>query len=62
MTNQIKGFYLFVFSSRETSGQLSRLRENLDEVNWTLGAVNHTFSNDIIVHRLQIRDLQVHDG
>lgn len=46
-------------SSRETSGQLSRLRENLDEVNWTVGAVNHTFSSDISFHRLKIQDMQV---
>lgn len=46
-------------SSRETSGQLSRLRENLDEVNWTVGAVNHTFSSDISFHRLKIHDMQV---
>lgn len=46
-------------STRETSGQLSRLRENLDEVNWTVGAVNHTFSSDISFHRLKIQDMQV---
>ncbi|KAM9798518.1 scavenger receptor class A member 5 [Neosynchiropus ocellatus] len=44
---------------RETSGQLSGLREKLDEVNWTVGAVNHTVSNDISVHHLKIRDLQI---
>uniref|UniRef100_H3DPB1 Scavenger receptor class A, member 5 (putative) n=1 Tax=Tetraodon nigroviridis TaxID=99883 RepID=H3DPB1_TETNG len=43
----------------ETSGQLSRLRENLDEVNWTVGAVNHTFSSDISFHRLKIQDMQI---
>lgn len=46
-------------SSRETSGQLSRLRESLDEVNWTVGAVNHTFSSDISFHRLKMQDMQV---
>lgn len=46
-------------SSRDTTGQLSRLRENLDEVNWTVGAVNHTFSSDISFHRLKIHDIQV---
>ncbi|XP_059211819.1 scavenger receptor class A member 5 [Centropristis striata] len=44
---------------RETSGQVSRLREKLDEVNWTVGAVNHTVSNDISVHHLKIQDLQI---
>uniref|UniRef100_H2RQ97 Scavenger receptor class A member 5 n=1 Tax=Takifugu rubripes TaxID=31033 RepID=H2RQ97_TAKRU len=44
---------------RETSGQLSRLRENLDEVNWTVGAVNHTFSSDISFHRRKIHDMQI---
>ncbi|XP_051792605.1 scavenger receptor class A member 5 [Acanthochromis polyacanthus] len=44
---------------RETSGQVSGLREKLDEVNWTVGAVNHTFSNDISIHHLKIQDLQI---
>ncbi|XP_028997281.1 scavenger receptor class A member 5 isoform X2 [Betta splendens] len=44
---------------RETSGQVSVLREKLDEVNWTVGAVNHTFSNDISIHHLKIQDLQI---
>ncbi|XP_028253863.1 scavenger receptor class A member 5 isoform X2 [Parambassis ranga] len=44
---------------RETSGQVSTLREKLDEVNWTVGAVNHTFSNDISIHHLKIHDLQI---
>ncbi|TKS76335.1 Scavenger receptor class A member 5 [Collichthys lucidus] len=44
---------------RETSGQMSRLREKVDEVNWTVGAVNHTFSNDISIHHLKIQDLQI---
>ncbi|KAM7395063.1 hypothetical protein PAMA_006694 [Pampus argenteus] len=44
---------------RETSGQVNGLREKLDEVNWTVGAVNHTFSNDISVHHLKIQDLQI---
>ncbi|KAM6905814.1 scavenger receptor class A member 5 [Lycodopsis pacificus] len=44
---------------REASGQVSRLREKLDEVNWTVGAVNHTFSNDISIHHLKIQDLQI---
>uniref|UniRef100_A0A3Q3XC86 Scavenger receptor class A member 5 n=1 Tax=Mola mola TaxID=94237 RepID=A0A3Q3XC86_MOLML len=44
---------------RETSGQLSRLREKLDDVNWTVGAVNHTFSSDISIHHLRIQDLQI---
>lgn len=39
---------------------MSRLTEKLDEVNWTVGAVNHTFSNDISIHHLKIQDLQVH--
>ncbi|XP_034056059.1 scavenger receptor class A member 5 isoform X1 [Gymnodraco acuticeps] len=44
---------------REASGQVSWLREKLDEVNWTVGAVNHTFSNDISIHHLKIQDLQI---
>uniref|UniRef100_A0A8D2ZQT2 Scavenger receptor class A member 5 n=1 Tax=Scophthalmus maximus TaxID=52904 RepID=A0A8D2ZQT2_SCOMX len=44
---------------RETTGKVSGLREKLDEVNWTVGAVNHTFSNDISVHNLKIQDLQI---
>ncbi|KAG7509487.1 scavenger receptor class A member 5 [Solea senegalensis] len=44
---------------RENSGKVSGLREKLDEVNWTVGAVNHTFSNDINVHNLKIQDLQI---
>ncbi|KAK5879773.1 hypothetical protein CesoFtcFv8_022862 [Champsocephalus esox] len=44
---------------REASGQVGWLREKLDEVNWTVGAVNHTFSNDISIHHLKIQDLQI---
>ncbi|KAM9354529.1 scavenger receptor class A member 5 [Pholidichthys leucotaenia] len=44
---------------RETSSQVNGLREKLDEVNWTVGAVNHTFSNDISIHHLKIKDLQI---
>ncbi|XP_047244115.1 scavenger receptor class A member 5 [Girardinichthys multiradiatus] len=44
---------------RETSGHLSGLREKLDEVNWTVGAVNHTFTNDITIHHLKIQDMQI---
>ncbi|CAL8317597.1 unnamed protein product [Merluccius merluccius] len=44
---------------RETSGQLGGLREKLEEVNWTVGAVNHTFSSDISIHHLKIQDLQI---
>uniref|UniRef100_UPI0037E73F0A scavenger receptor class A member 5 n=1 Tax=Semicossyphus pulcher TaxID=241346 RepID=UPI0037E73F0A len=44
---------------RDTSGQVSRLREKLDEVNWTVGAVNHTFTNDISIHHVKIHDLQI---
>lgn len=44
---------------RETSGHISNLREKLDEVNWMVGAVNHTFTNDISMHHLKIQDLQV---
>ena len=44
---------------RETTGQMGGLREKLEEVNWTVGAVNHTFSSDISVHHLKIQDLQV---
>ncbi|KAF3850164.1 hypothetical protein F7725_019883 [Dissostichus mawsoni] len=41
------------------SVEVSWLREKLDEVNWTVGAVNHTFSNDISIHHLKIQDLQI---
>lgn len=44
---------------RETSGRIVRLREKLDEVNWTVGVVNHTVTNDISVHQLKIQNLQV---
>nr|XP_020443235.1 scavenger receptor class A member 5 [Monopterus albus] len=44
---------------RETSGQMSGLREKLEEVNWMVGAVNHTFSNDISIHHLKIQNLQI---
>lgn len=44
---------------RETSGHISNLREKLDDVNWMVGAVNHTFTNDISMHHLKIQDLQV---
>lgn len=44
---------------RETSGRIVRLREKLDEVNWTVGVVNHTVTNDISVHQLKIQNLQI---
>uniref|UniRef100_A0A8C6WXB4 Scavenger receptor class A, member 5 (putative) n=1 Tax=Neogobius melanostomus TaxID=47308 RepID=A0A8C6WXB4_9GOBI len=44
---------------RETSGHIGNLREKMDEVNWMVGAVNHTFTNDISMHHLKIHDLQV---
>lgn len=45
---------------RETAGTLNRIKENLAEVNWTVRAVNHTFSSDISNHHTRIQDLQVH--
>ncbi|KAA8578001.1 hypothetical protein FQN60_005361, partial [Etheostoma spectabile] len=54
--------YLVQLDDRETSGQVSRLREKLDDVSWTVGAVNHTFSNDISIHHLKIQDLQNQNG
>lgn len=53
-------FYLFLLSFRDASVKVSGLREKLEEVNWTVGAVNHTFTNDISIHNLKIQDLQVH--
>uniref|UniRef100_A0A8C7XRH6 Scavenger receptor class A, member 5 (putative) n=1 Tax=Oryzias sinensis TaxID=183150 RepID=A0A8C7XRH6_9TELE len=44
---------------RETLQQVSALEEKLDNVSWTVGAVNHTVSGDISVHHLKIQDLQV---
>lgn len=44
---------------RDTSRQVSKLREKLEEVNWTVGAVNHTFTNDISIHHVKIQDLQI---
>ncbi|KAL4649159.1 scavenger receptor class A member 5 isoform X1 [Arapaima gigas] len=44
---------------KETAGQVDIFRDRLEEVTWTVGSVNHTFSNDIGVHRLKIQDLQV---
>ncbi|XP_046877645.1 scavenger receptor class A member 5 [Hypomesus transpacificus] len=44
---------------RDTMGQMSSLRDKVEEVNWTVGAVNHTFHSDISIHHLKIQDLQV---
>ncbi|GLD49749.1 scavenger receptor class A member 5 isoform X1, partial [Lates japonicus] len=44
---------------RDASVKVSGLREKLEEVNWTVGAVNHTFTNDISIHNLKIQDLQI---
>ncbi|XP_056151041.1 scavenger receptor class A member 5 [Lampris incognitus] len=44
---------------RETSGEVSGLRERFEEVSWAVGAVNHTFSSDISVHHMKIQDLQI---
>lgn len=44
---------------RETAGQMGGLQERLDELNWTVAAVNHTLTADVSVHHLKIRDLQV---
>ncbi|XP_018597897.2 scavenger receptor class A member 5 isoform X1 [Scleropages formosus] len=43
----------------QTAGQVDLFRDRLEEVTWTVGTVNRTFSNDISVHRLKIHDLQV---
>ncbi|KAJ8355852.1 hypothetical protein SKAU_G00186460 [Synaphobranchus kaupii] len=44
---------------RETYGQVGGLRDRLEDVGWTVGAVNRTLASDISVHRLKIQDLQV---
>lgn len=43
----------------DTMGQMSILRDKVEEVNWTVGAVNHTFSSHISICQLKIHDLQV---
>ncbi|KAJ8009073.1 hypothetical protein DPEC_G00085070 [Dallia pectoralis] len=43
---------------RSATDQVDQLKERLEEVDWTVGAVNHTFSSDISVHHLKIQDLQ----
>uniref|UniRef100_A0AAY4DGG5 SRCR domain-containing protein n=1 Tax=Denticeps clupeoides TaxID=299321 RepID=A0AAY4DGG5_9TELE len=44
---------------RESVQKMDRLRDRVEDVSWTVGAVNHTFSGEVIVHRLKIQDLQV---
>ncbi|XP_024119786.1 scavenger receptor class A member 5 [Oryzias melastigma] len=44
---------------RETLRQVGVLEEKLDNVSWTVGAINHTVSSDISIHHLKIKDLQV---
>ncbi|XP_063078824.1 scavenger receptor class A member 5 [Engraulis encrasicolus] len=44
---------------RETSQRVDRLRERVEDVGWMVGAVNHTFSGEVSVHRAKIQDLQV---
>ncbi|CAB1342935.1 unnamed protein product, partial [Coregonus sp. 'balchen'] len=44
---------------RSTADQVDQLKDRLEEVGWTVGAVNHTFTSDISVHHLKIQDLQV---
>lgn len=44
---------------RETSLRVDRLRERVEDVGWLVGAVNHTFSGEVSVHRAKIQDLQV---
>lgn len=44
---------------RETSLRVDRLRERVEDVGWMVGAVNHTFSGEVSVHRAKIHDLQV---
>ncbi|KAL2081884.1 hypothetical protein ACEWY4_021702 [Coilia grayii] len=44
---------------RETSMRVDRLRERVEDVGWMVGAVNHTFSGEVSVHRAKIQDLQV---
>ncbi|KAM9421804.1 scavenger receptor class A member 5-like isoform 2-T3 [Salvelinus alpinus] len=44
---------------RSTADQVDQLKDRLEEVGWTVGSVNHTFTSDISVHHLKIQDLQV---
>ncbi|XP_010880866.2 scavenger receptor class A member 5 isoform X2 [Esox lucius] len=43
---------------RSAADQVDQLKEKLEEVDWTVGAVNHTFVSDISIHHLKIQDLQ----
>lgn len=44
---------------RETSLRVDQLRERVEDVGWMVGAVNHTFTGEVSVHRSKIQDLQV---
>ncbi|XP_041951914.1 scavenger receptor class A member 5 [Alosa sapidissima] len=44
---------------RETSLRVDQLRERVEDIGWMVGAVNHTFSGEVSVHRTKIQDLQV---
>ncbi|XP_062406969.1 scavenger receptor class A member 5 [Sardina pilchardus] len=43
----------------ETSQRVDQLRERVEDVGWMVGAVNHTFTGEVSVHRTKIQDLQV---
>ncbi|XP_064882428.1 scavenger receptor class A member 5-like [Oncorhynchus nerka] len=44
---------------KSAADQVDQLKERLEEVGWTVDAVNHTFTSDISIHHLKIQDLQV---
>lgn len=47
---------------RETVGRVDILRQKLDEVDWTMGSINHTLSSDVTTQQLQMELLQVQVG
>lgn len=46
----------------ETVGRVDLLRQKLDEVDWTMGSINHSLSSHVNTQRLQMELLQVQLG
>ncbi|KAF7694449.1 scavenger receptor class A member 5 [Silurus meridionalis] len=47
---------------RETAGRMDVLHQKLDEVDWTMGSINHSLSSHISTQQLQMELLQVQLG
>lgn len=47
---------------RETVGRVDILRQKLDEVDWTMGSINHSLSSHVSTQRLQMELFQVQLG